>query len=76
MNFDNSHNYFIYYALCTYYIGNVHLATVKVLLVGLWGKGHPPMEHILSEGQHVNAVVCHPEKEETMRSEETGGGGV
>ena len=31
------------------------------------------MGHILSEGPHINAIVCHPEEEDTMLTEETGG---
>ena len=31
------------------------------------------MGHILSEGPHINAMVCHPQDEDTMISEEIRG---
>ena len=38
-----------------------------------WGKGHPPVGHIMSEGPHVNSIVCHPQDEETMVAQESTG---
>ena len=53
------------------YIDYVQLATEKEIVVAWWGKGHPPVGHIMSEGPHVNSTVCNPQDEDTMVTEET-----
>ena len=52
------------------YIDSVQLATEKEIVVAWWGKGHPPVGHIMSEGPHVNSTVCNPQDEDTMVTEE------
>ena len=48
-------------------------ATAKEIVVGWWEQGHPPVGHILSEGPHVNLIVCYPQEEDTMVAAEATG---
>lgn len=55
-------------------IGGVQLGTVQEVVIGFWGKTHPPRGHtILSEGPHVNSIICFPQDENTMVAEEATG---
>ena len=51
----------------------MQLGTVREVVIGYWGKTHPPRGHILSEGPHVNSIICFPQDEDTMATEEATG---
>lgn len=65
--------YTAYICMYNVHVGDVQLGTVKEVVIGFWGKNHPPVGHILSEGPHVNSVICFPQEENTMVSEEGSG---
>lgn len=44
---------------------------MKEIVIAWWGKGHPPVGHLMSEGPHVNSIVCDPQVQETMITEES-----
>ena len=49
---------------------------MKEIVVAWWGKGHPPVGHLMSEGPHVNSIVCDPQDQETMITEESSTGWI
>ena len=57
----------------SFYSGDVELGTSKEVLFAWWGSNAPPTGHLLSEGQDINTIVCHPLEENTLISEQATG---
>ncbi len=55
--------------LCLAIASDVELGTSKGVVIAWWGYSTPPMCHILAD-QGINTIVCHPQEEDTMLSEE------
>lgn len=55
--------------------GDVHLAKCKEIVAAWWGSGNPPSDHALSEDPDTNSIMCFPQEEDTMVTEESDGHG-
>ena len=56
--------------LLNFIIDFMVIADTKIV-VAWWGQDAPPLDHILSESPEVNSMVCFPQEEDTMITEET-----
>ena len=53
--------------------GDVELGTSERVLYAWWGDNGFPADHMLSEGQDLNTIICHPMDECTMIAEQSTG---